>query len=148
VLKGWSGNTTTLTTNLNETLVYLGDCGSVHRLLVIRLHHEVGHDVVSGNIRSPDMPLLNHMPHPSQEGLHVLGLRVVPGVVAGLLGHGSIQEYCGGDVLVDQVPRQGGGHQLAGRNRVLVTPPSSPSMDDRQGFQKRVSHRITAPERK
>jgi hypothetical protein len=60
------------------------------------------------------------MSHPRKKGLHVLGSRVVPGVVAGLLGRGSIQKYCGGDVLVNQVPGQGeGGHPLAGRNRVL-----------------------------
>jgi hypothetical protein len=39
----------------------------------------------TGNILGPDMPLLNHMPHPSQEDLHVLGSRVVPGVITACL---------------------------------------------------------------
>jgi hypothetical protein len=48
-------------------------CGSVHRL-VIRLHHKISDVIIARNILSPDiMPLLNHMPHPSQEGLHLFG---------------------------------------------------------------------------
>jgi hypothetical protein len=108
--------------------------------------------VVSRNVLGPDAPLLNYMSHPSQEGLHVLRSGVVARVVACLLGRGGIQEHCGGMSLLSTYQDRGR-EAINSRDAIVflaisVTPPSSPSMDDRQGFQKRVSQRITAPERK
>lgn len=124
----------------------LSHCGSVHRL-VVRLDHEVGNIIVWVRICPSWITCRTQA--------RIVSICFARAWCRGLsqacfVAVASKSIVVGMSLLIGC--HESGRKSISSREAIAfkaipVTPPSSPSMDDRQSFQNRVSHKITAPER-